>query len=529
MKLYELTFTIFTELTFILPFYNLLVYICLTLIHSHKQRFPTMKNKYSIDWLIPDLDNTKCTSQIIDFIIQAVTSRELIAGDFIPSYRALAKLNGVGESSVRRAYTKLVDTYWLTSNPGSATSISMHNPTEEIIHKESGFTERFSAGMSVKNKNIDKKRIAQPFSGVGTDFPSPASFPDEKFTSYYLPLLEASKKLTQAQFLSAFNSKDLKEAVVENLNRKRGFGLKQDMLEIVHGRKNSLDRVFKCLINPGDVMVNTSPFDINLALALEKSGATIEIIDRKHADFIDRFEQLLKKTKVRAIHIRPQCSFPESYSLGEQESKRLIELAKKYKVCIIEEEDDHEFWYGKAPYRALASRNHAGFIIYMGAISKASPETTALRLVVAPTQFVKEMQLLPKQSIENRDVTKERAIAQMIKNGDMLEYGRDIRIKSRIYRDQLHQILQDHLEKYIEYEIPQNGLTFWLKFDDFIDLNIVLEKLEEMGIPVPYHPNNQKTKEKLNYMMLGFGAFDIEEALGAATLLGQIISALRPK
>jgi GntR family transcriptional regulator/MocR family aminotransferase len=488
-----------------------------------------MKNKYSIDWLIPGLNKTKCTSQIIDFIIQAVTSGDLMAGDFIPSYRALAKLNKVGESSVRRAYTKLVDTYWLTSNPGSATSISKHNPTENLVHEESGFTERFSAGMPIKNKNAVTKKIAEPFSGVGSDFPSPASFPDEKLLSYYVPLLLESKGLTQAEFFAAFDSNELRAAVIENLNRKRGFGLNQDMLTVIHGRKSSLDRVFKCLITPGDVVVNTAPFDLKLAIALEKCGAKVQIIDRKHDDFLERLEQLCENTKVRAIHIRPQCSYPESYSLSEAACNRLIELAKKYKICLIEEEDDHEFWYGQNPFRALASRRHGGFVIYMGALSKASPETSALRLVVASTQFIADMQLLPKQSIEHRDVIRERAIARMIANGDMLEYARDIRLKSRVYRDQLHKILKDHLRKYIEYDIPQNGLTFWLKFDEVIDLNMVLNKLEEMGIPVPYHPNHQKTKEKLNYMMLGFGAFDINEALGAAKLLGQIISGLHPK
>lgn len=488
-----------------------------------------MKKKYSIDWLIPGLDKTKCTSQIVDFIIQAVKSGDLMAGDFIPSYRALAKLNKVGESSVRRAYTKLMDSYWLTSNPGSATSISKHNPSEDLDHKESGFTERFSAGMPIKNKNAETKRLTPNFISVGTDFPSPASFPDEKFLSYYTTILLGSKNLTQAQFIETFGSKELKDAVIDHLNRKRGFGLKQDMLEIVHGRKSSLNRMFQCLLSPGDLVINTSPFDLKLAVALEKSDATVQLIDRKHVDFLDRVEQLLKKTKVRAIHIRPQCSYPENYSLTDSDCNKLIELAKKYRVCIIEEEDDHEFWFGKTPFRSLASRNHGGFVIYMGALSKATPETTALRLVVAPTQFITAMQSLPKQSIENRDVIKEKAIAAMVKNGDILEYGRDVRLKSKLYRNQLHDILQEHLEKYVEYNVPQNGLTFWLKFDEVIDLNMVLDRVEEMGVPVPYHPIYEKTKEKVSHMMLGFGAFDINEAKGGATFLGQIISGLHPK
>lgn len=118
------------------------------------------------------------------------------------------------------------------------------------------------------------------------------------------------------------------------------------------------------------------------------------------------------------------------------------------------------------------------------------------------------------------------SIAAMIKNRDLAEYSRKIRIKTKTYRDELQAILNNHLDEYITYETPQHGLTFWLEFHDSIDLNMVLERVDQMGISVPYHPNNKKHHKKVNHMMLGFGAFDINEAEGGAKLLGQVIAGL---
>lgn len=488
-----------------------------------------MNNKYTIYWLIPKLDKTKCTSQIEEFILNAIKSKQLHGGDLIPPYRELAKINNVSASSVRRAYSKLTDGNWLNSNPGSGTYVSVNNPTENLPLRTSGFTEYFPAGIKFKNKkeaNEPTNYVEQPFVGVGTDFPSPASFPEEKFLEYYNRFREASKNLTQAELLNAYSSKYLKDALLEHLNRKRGFGVKQDMIEIVKGRKSCLDRVFNLLISPGDVVINTSPYDVKLATALTKSEATVYNIDRNEADFIDLIEQKFKELKVRAIHIRPQCSFPESYMLSEASCNKLVELAKEYKVCIIEEEDDHEYWYGNTPYKPLACYDHNGFVIYMAALSKATVDTITLRTIVASSQFIGELQNLPNQAIEDRDVFKEQAIAEMISNGDMAEYARQIRLKSKAYRDELHIVLNNHLHKYLNYDIPENGLTFWLKFDERIDLNVVLGQLESMGIPVPYHPNAQRSGKKTNYMMLGFGAFDINEAEGAAKVLNEVISGL---
>ncbi|WP_316818577.1 PLP-dependent aminotransferase family protein [Pedobacter nyackensis] len=488
-----------------------------------------MKNKYTINWLIPKLDKTKCTSEIENYILNAIKSQELQGGDLIPPYRELARTNKVSPSSVRRAYTKLTDNNWLNSNQGSGTFVSIRNPSENILLKTTGFKDHFPAGFLFLNKREVKqsaKFIEQPFIGVGTDFPNPATFPESKFLEYYNRIREASKNLSQAELLNAYDGRALKDAVVEQLNRKRDFGVSNQMIDIVKSRKSCLDRVFTILLNPDDVVISTSPYDLKLALALEKFDVTVFTVNRDEIDFIERIEQILEYSKVRAIHIRPQCSYPESFTLSQEYCTKLIELAKKYRVCIIEEEDDHEYSFSNTPYKPLACYEHDGYVLYMGALSKATMDTISLRVVVAATQFINEMGNLPKQSVEDRDVIKEQAIAEMIVNGDMAEYARQIRVKAKNYRDELHIVLNNHLHKYITYEIPENGLTFWIKFDERIDLNAVLDEVELLGIPVPYHPNSQRGKKKVNHMMLGYGAFDLAEAEGGAKMLSEVINGL---
>ncbi|SMD14211.1 GntR family transcriptional regulator [Pedobacter nyackensis] len=490
-----------------------------------------MKKNYTINWLIPDLDKNKCTSQIEEFIINAVLSASLQPGDPVPPYRELAKLNDVGESSVRRAYNRLTNNNWLSSQLGSGTIISESNPTIKVPNRNSGFTHHFPAGFTNLSERseflIRHEEDHLPYSSVGADFPSPSQFPEERFAEYYNYYRETSRNLSQAELFSAYNGRELKDAVVEHLNRKRDFGLQYNMLDIIKGRKNCLERVFNILLTKGDIIINTTPHDTTLTKAIVKYEAIVYNLDRNSDDFIERIEQMLEYgTSIRALHIRPQCSFPESFSLNPEDCQRLVDLAKRYRICIIEEEDDHEFWYGSQPYKPLACYNHNGYVVYMGTLSKASPETQSLRLIVASVQFINELQSLPAQSIENRDIIKEKAIAEMIKNGDLAEYSRKVRIKSKTYRDELHIILNNHLDKYITYEIPEYGLTFWLKFHNSIDLNMVLERVDQMGIPVPYHPNNKKTNKKVNHMMLGFGAFDIHEAEGGAKMLNQVIKGL---
>ncbi|MBE9600187.1 PLP-dependent aminotransferase family protein [Pedobacter sp. MC2016-24] len=489
-----------------------------------------MKPLEKAEWLVSKLDKMNSGRDIYNFIVNKIKSGQLVPGSRVPPYRDLAQLNKINRNTVQNAYSKLISNNWLSTSQGSGTFVSTTNPSTEVPHRTSGFTDVFPAGLPhLPNQSVSSQSLPYLYVAVGTDFPSPASFPEDKFAEYCSRHLEASKHLSQAQLLSAYEADYLKSTILEDLNRRRSFGLKANMLDIIKGRELSLNQVFKILISPGDIVINTSPQDLLLHTALEKSGARIYVMNRMEHDFLSRLERLLQFTKVRAIYIRPQFSFPEGHSFSISKAVKLIELAKKYKVCILEEEEDHEFWYTKSPYSPMAGYNHDGFVIYLAALSKAIPETRTLRIVAASAQFIEQLQMLPAQPIESRDIIKEKAIADMIKSGEMAEYARHVRAKSKKFRNELDLILSHHLGKYVTYTIPEHGLTFWLKFQETCNLTVVLKKLGERGIPVPFHPNSPKTHEPVYYMILGFGAFDIVEAEGGAKMIRLIMEELEQR
>lgn len=488
-----------------------------------------MKPLLKADWLISDLDKMNSGKDVYNFIVNKIKKGQLVPGTRVPAHRDLASLNKINRNTVQNAYSKLIANNWLSTNQGVGAFVSATNPSIEVLHRTSGFTDLFPVRLSSIPTQAPTSESIPLYVGVGTDFPSPASFPEDKFAEYCSRHIEASKHLSQAQLLSAYDGDYLKSVVLEDLNRRRSFGLKANMLDIIKGRELSINQVFQILIGPEDVVINTSPQDLVVNAALEKSGAKTYVMNRMDDDFLLRLERLVQFTKVRAIYIRPQLSFPEGHSLSTVTTIKFIELAKKHKICIIEEEDDHEFWYKKNPYSPMASYNHNGFVIYLAALSKATPETRALRIVAASAQFIEKLQLLPTQPIESRDIIKEKAIADMIKSGEMAEYAKQTRGKSKKFRNELHRILQYHIGKYVTYIMPQNGLTFWVQFTEDCNLTLVLKKLGERGIPVPFHPNSLKTHEPVHHMILGFGALDIAEAEGGAKMIRMVMEELEQR
>jgi len=489
-------------------------------------------NKSPFNWIIPKLDKRQARLQAEKFIVEHIKCRNLIPGDVMLPYRQFAALNGLSIGTIKRAYSNLTIQGWLSTRPGGGTFVAQRIPGEEIPHRTSGFTDRFPAGLEIPKKHAQPPAhyIPQPFVAIGTYEPTQILFPHETFNKYCVTHQIRNANLSQAKMLTSYKGERFKHAVLTELNQKRGFGIKPDVLEIIMGRKSSLERVLKILLHkPSEVVINTSIFDLTLTNVLRECGALVHTLSTQDQHFLEKTEALLKQTNVRAIYVKPQCSFPERYTLTETQCMGLIELAKKYKTCILEEDEDHELYYGPASYKPLACYDHDGHVIYLGCLSMATPYTRSLRIIVASLQLITALRALPVQAIAQREVITESALADMMIKGELGAYQKNLRLNAKKNRDNLQWILSNYLSDHISFEMPEHGLMFWLKFRDEVALNALLLQLGTMGIEVPFHPNNQKTDSKVNYMLLGFGHYQVEEAEGAAKLLQEIIDQLIDK
>lgn len=478
------------------------------------------------NWLIPKLDKRHCRSQTEEFIIENIKSGNLLPTEPLPPYRQLAELNDVSATTIKRAYSNLIVNCWLVAKPGGGTFVAHRLPDHEIPHGAAGFTDTFPASLHIK-KRIDQESEThhqQSFVAVGTYLPGEAMFPDKIFRKYYMHYRKINKNLSQAELLTSYNDEYLKQAISTDLNLRHHFGIKPEMLGLIKDHKASLERVFKILLDkPGEVIINTNPADVTLHKVLSKNKAVVHHISFAADNFIQEVQNLLKHTKIRAIYIKPQCSFPERFTLKKESCNQLIELAKLHRIFIVEEDEDHEFYGGMAPYRPLACYDHNGYVIYLRALSQSMPYTRSLRIVLAPVNFIETLNEMPPQSIVQREEITEKALADMIINNDMAAHQKQLRLNANRDRDSLNWVLNNYLGEHISYQIPENGLMFWLKFSEEIDLNIALGEVENKGVKVPFHPDHRRPKGKTNFMLLGHGHYQIEEAERAAKLLKDII------
>ncbi|RQO77725.1 hypothetical protein DBR40_07045 [Pedobacter sp. KBW01] len=475
-------------------------------------------------WAMPFTGKKPNSLQIEEFIIERIQARAVQPCEGIPSHRTLARLNKVNRNTALRAYTKLIATGWLTHSKGSNACVADPLPSDSKKSRPPAMPEMLPL-VPVPNRFYQRHpeiNNRQGFISLGLPFIDKVYWP-EKIVSKYIR--EFSRNSTDASSLPKHNDNDakpLQAAILQQLNL-RSFNIRTEHLMVIRGRSESMRAVFKALCAPSDTVINTSPSDFLINAVLQECGLKIAWLNAVEHDFIAQLEETVAKKRITAIYLRPNCSYPECRSLDEASCFRLVELAKKYQFYIIEEDDDHEFWWGRFPFRPLVQYGHGGFVVHIAALSRVSPYMQNLRTVVAPAQLIRTLKAIPNTCYGFRDFSEEKAIARLLVNSELLWFSRQAKAAKQKDLKNLNELLQLQLGEYLSYDLPESGTALWIRFPAKLDLVSIIELLKNDGHLIRSEIHKGKPEQSIHYMRLDFGRFDLRDCRQVAIKLRSIL------
>ena len=85
---------------------------------------------------------------------------------------------------------------------------------------------------------------------------------------------------------------------------------------------------------------------------------------------IDVLEHLLQRYRPKLIYTMPTFHNPTGTEMVLERRKRLVELAYKYRVLILEDDAYGDLCYEGYPLPTLKSMDNDGYVIYLSTFSK---------------------------------------------------------------------------------------------------------------------------------------------------------------
>ncbi|MCE9645361.1 MAG: PLP-dependent aminotransferase family protein [Chloroflexi bacterium] len=362
----------------------------------------------------------------------------------------------------------------------------------------------------------------------GGGLPAPEVFPVKEFQEACNQVL-TDHGAQALQYSTTEGYLPLREMIARH-NARYSAQVNAENILITSGSQQALDFIGRLFINRGDYVVVESPTYLGALQAWNAYGAQyISVRADENGMIVDELEAALR-IGPKFIYILPNFQNPSGSTLSLERRKKLIELADKYGVPIVEDDP-----YGQLRYEgehipsvvALDSRyrnenngEYSGNVIYLSTFSKLLAPGLRLAWVIAPTQVIRKL-VMTKQAADLHTSSFNQHVAYEVAKGGFLdEHVKVIRATYKERRNVMFEMMEEMFPPEVTWTRPLGGMFLWGRMPENVDaaevLKVAIERKVAFVPGAAFHPNGGGA----NTMRLNFSFSSPENIREGITRLG---------
>ena len=362
--------------------------------------------------------------------------------------------------------------------------------------------------------------------------PAPEIFPVEAFSAACERVL--SEVGAQAlQYGTTEGYQPLKEMIARHTAR-YGIEITPDNILITTGSQQALDLLGKIFINPGDRILIESPTYLGALQAWSAYGAeyvTVQV-DEYGMD-TDALEDALRSGP-KFIYVLPNFQNPSGVTMTMERRTRLIELADRYGVPIVEDDPYGQLRYeGKhlpavmvldSQYQENCDVCYLGNVIYTSTFSKILAPGIRLAWVIAPPEVIRKM-VQAKQGADLHTSTFNQIVVYELSREGFLD--KHIELIKRVYgerRDLILAAMDGSFPPGVEWTHPEGGLFTWVTLPENLNASDILKTAIEKKVAfvpgLPFYPHG----DRHNTFRLNFSNANPERIREGISRLGKVLN-----
>lgn len=256
-------------------------------------------------------------------------------------------------------------------------------------------------------------------------------------------------------------------------------------ITVTLGCQNALLLALQATTQRGDKVIIESPAYHGVLQAIDVLGLqAIEIpCHRETGIDLSSFEQELQKTKVSACIVTPNNQNPTGATMPPGARKRLLALAQRYDLVVIEDDVYGELGYAEQREHALKADDKDQRVIYCSSFSKSIAPGFRVGWLVGGAWQDKIEALAHAQSLASPTLT-QTAIANFLENG---AYDRHLRKTRQAYQENLARcvaLIQQYFPEQTKCSQPQGGFLLWVELPESIDALAIYQQAAQQNIVI---------------------------------------------
>ena len=355
-------------------------------------------------------------------------------------------------------------------------------------------------------REIFKKVDLNAIYSFAGGYPSADTFPLESIRQTITEVIE--KYGAKAfQYGATQGVPELREAVAKR------YDVPVERVQITSSSQQGIDVCTRVLVNPGDVILTSSPSYLGALQSFRSYRADIRGVAHKEdlTEFKASYESVISQVlgegkKIKFLYMIPDFQNPSGESLTLEERQMLVELAEKYDFLIVEDSPYRELRYEGEHIPTMYSLS-PDRVIHLGSFSKIFAPGFRLGWAIAHPEILDKIYVC-KQSLDLCPPIMDQYVA-----AEFLASGRldENLVKSvALYkgkRDLLLSLLQEHMPQGVKWTHPEGGLFLFLTMPEGFEAVKFYDRALDAGVAYVagefFHPDGSgKNTMRLNFSFM---------------------------
>jgi 2-aminoadipate transaminase len=310
--------------------------------------------------------------------------------------------------------------------------------------------------------------------------PDTSTFPPESFAAQMTRI--ARESAAEALQYGPTEGFEAMKAAIRGVMAAEGMAPDPEDIIVTTGGQQAIDLIAKTLVDPGDPVIceaPTYPGAVPVFCSYQADTHQVEMDDAGMK--VDELEQLLHRLEAEGrrpkfIYTVPSFQNPAGVSLSAERRGRLVDLARRREVLVVEDNPYGLLRYEGEPQAPLYLLDGGDYVVYVGTLSKILSPGIRLGWAVAPPPVMEKI-VLGKQATDLCTSTLAQYFALEYFGEDRWrEYIDSLRGIYRSRRDAMLEALDRHFPEQATWTRPGGGLFVWATLPAYIDTSDLLAK-----------------------------------------------------
>jgi len=305
-------------------------------------------------------------------------------------------------------------------------------------------------------------------------------------------------------------------------------GTTPDQVQIVSGSQQGLDLLGKILIDPGSRVLVEAPTYLGALSAFnpyEPEYLSVPMDDEGLE--LEALEAALQAHPVRFMYVMPTFQNPSGRLMGLERRKAIVELARKYRTPILEDDAYAELYFDGRPLPTLYALDlemGGGNVVYLSTTSKTLAPGLRVAWVVGPKPVIQKVTFAKQGADLHSPTLNQMLVHELVQDSGWYRAQIDrIRQTYQARCSWMLWALQRYMPEDMGWIVPQGGMFFWLTGPAGLDsLELLKRAVEERMAFVPGQPFFAGGSGK-NTLRLSFSSASSEQIEEGIQRLGRAV------